>query len=387
MSFARWAVIATTFAVFSGCRAASAPVSAPAMRPDSGAFVVRLGNDTVSAESFRKTGDRIEGVVVRRVPRTSVLRYVLTLAPSGLPKRLEYNSRMASGEMFPGGARAVIVTFTPDSAITEIHRDSVVTVRVMAPNAYPDIDGAVSLYALPIAALRTADRDSGRFVVYAAGASRGEAASVARKDAGRYWVYSEGYPTEVIIDADGRVLSVDGSRTTLRIQSRRQSALDVSAIAATFAERERIAGAMTALSPRDSIATTVGGARISVGYGRPAARGRRIFGPNGVLGDTLWRTGANQETKFYTDSDLAFAGSTLPAGTYSLMTLAVPGRYQLIFDSGTQEVRVPLQASTLSAPLERFTIAIEPTAERMGTIRLRWDTMELSSSFNVLARP
>jgi hypothetical protein len=386
MSFARLAGVAAMLAV-SGCRGASIPAATPAMRPDSSAFVVTLGNDTISAESFRKTGDRIDGVVVRRIPRTSVLRYVLTLAPNGLAKRLEYNSRMASGEMFPGGARTVIVTFTLDSAITEIHRDSIVTVRVAAPNAYPDIDGSVSLNALPIAALRISNRDSARFVAYVAGASRGDATAVARKDAGRYWVYSQGYPTEVIIDADGRVVSVDGSRTTSRIRSRRQPALDVNAIAAAFAERERVAGPMTALSPRDSIATTVGGARISVGYGRPAARGRRIFGPNGVLGDTLWRTGANQETKFYTDSDLSFGGITLPSGTYSLMTLAVPGRYQLIFYKGTQEVRVPLQTSTLSPPLERFTIAIEPTGERAGAIRLRWDTMELATSFSVAGRP
>jgi hypothetical protein len=68
-----------------------------------------------------------------------------------------------------------------------------------------------------------------------------------------------------------------------------------------------------------------------------------------------------------------------------LMTLAVPGRYQLIFyGEGNREIaRVPLQATTLSDRVERFTIAIEPVSERAGTIRLRWDTMDLSVPFAV----
>lgn len=370
----------------SSCRSVSTRAPGAASLVDSGAFVVRLGNDTLSAESYRRTADRIEGVVVRRVPRTTVLRYVITLAPSGLARRLEYHARIPNGGMLPGGARTVVVTFTPDSAITEIFRDSVVTRRVAAQNAYPELDGAVSIYALPIAALKNTSRDSARFVSYVPGAPRGEPSPVALKAVGRYWVYSEGNPIEVTTEADGRVLHVDGSRTTVKIQGSRQATLDVAALVGAFAERERLMGPTTALSPRDSVEAAISGARISVAYGRPAARGRRIFGPNGVLGDTLWRTGANQETKFRTDAELSIAGRTLPAGTYSLMTLAVPGRYQLIFYQGTQEVRVPLEAAQLSPALERFTIVIEPTGDRAGMIRLRWDTLELCVPFTVAER-
>jgi hypothetical protein len=186
-----------------GCR--TSPSSAPVpVASDSGAYVLRLGNDTIAAESFTRAGNRIEGIIVRRVPRTTVLRYVMTCA-----------------------------------------------------------------------------------------------------------------------------------------------------------------------------------ARLSVDYGRPAKRGRTIFGPTGVLGDTLWRTGANAETKFRSDAPLSFAGQVLPAGTYSLMTLAIPGRHQLIFYTPDREFRVPLQEAQLSAPIERFTIVIEPTGGNSGAIRLRWDTTQLSVPFTV----
>jgi hypothetical protein len=384
MSWLPCSILLASVVIAAGCRSVK-PTTVPVpTRVDSGAFVVTLGNDTLSAESFRRTDNRIEGVIVRRIPRVTVLRYIVTVASSGLARQLEYYVRSATGDMLPGGARNVSVVFTPDSVFTEIRRDTLVARRVAAANAYPELDGSMSLYGLPIAALETSKRDSARFISYVPGAPRGISALVTRRGAGKYWVYVEGDPLEISTDSGGNVIAVDGSRTTLRIQSRRQPTVDTKSMAASFAERERAAGPISALSPRDSSTWIIGGARISVGYGRPAARGRRIFGPNGVLGDTLWRTGANQETKLYTNADLVFGDRRLAAGTYSLMTLAVPDRYQLIISQGTQQLRVPLQAAELSPPLERFTIVVEPSGERAGTIRLRWDTMELSAPFTVV---
>jgi hypothetical protein len=131
-----------------------------------------------------------------------------------------------------------------------------------------------------------------------------------------------------------------------------------------------------------------------VDYGRPSARGRRVFGANGVLGDTIWRTGANAATQFRTSAPLTIAGQTIPAGMYTLWTLAVPGRYQLIVNKqvgqwGTEYkrdqdlARVPLQVSRLAQPLDRFTIAVDPTGGNTGVLKLRWDTTELAVPFTV----
>jgi hypothetical protein len=230
--------------------------------------------------------------------------------------------------------------------------------------------------------------DSARFMAYPAGAAQGSSQRVVRRGQNRYWIYDQGNPIEVVTDDDGRLVSVDGSRTTLRIVSRRQPAIDISALAASFWERERATGAVTALSPRDSAVATIGGVRVAVDYGRPAARGRTVWGPHGVLGDTLWRTGANASTKFITDGVISIGGRLLPAGTYSLMTLAVPGRYQLIFYQNDAEVwRAPLQAMPLDPRVERFTILIEPASSRTGTLRLRWDTLDLSVPFTIPAGP
>src|SRR5688500_18657228 len=90
-----YAVLA--IATLLGCRGAAPSLPYPG--PERGGFVVTLGNDTISAESFTRTGNRIDGMIVRRSPRTVVVRYVLTLLPSGRPARLEFNTRLPDGSM------------------------------------------------------------------------------------------------------------------------------------------------------------------------------------------------------------------------------------------------------------------------------------------------
>jgi hypothetical protein len=354
-------------------------VSAQAQQPQTGGFVVTLGRDTISAESYTRTGTRVEGTVVRRSPRTTVVRYVLTLAADGTARRLEYNTRLADGSIPPNGAQWITVDFAKDSAVSRfMRRDSTHSMSARVVNPFPEIDGAVSFYAVPIAALNAMARDSADFNAYVGTARQGEPSPVAKRAPGRYWVYSFGSPIEVTTDDAGIVVSVDGSRTTVRTMARRQPSVDVVALATTWAAREQTAGAMGALSFNDSTIAMVGPARVTIQYGRPATRGRVIWGPNGVLGDTLWRTGANASTKFIVSAPVTLGGKAIPAGNYVLTTLAIPGRYQLIVSQEGREIaRVPLTARAVSPSVERFTIAIEG-----GRLKLTWDTQELSASIS-----
>jgi hypothetical protein len=359
--------------------AAIASMPSGQAQAQSGAFVVTLGRDTISAESYSRAGNRVEGTIVRRSPRTSVVRYVLTLAPDGSAQRIVYNTRLADGSMLPNGAQSFTVDFTADSTVTRtLRNDSTRIMTVRAGNPFPEIDGAVSFYATAIAALKAMKRDSADFAAYVGGANGAEPMPVARRAADRYWVYSFGSPIEVTVDASGNVVSVDASQTTVRIKSRRQAAVDVMAIANAWTARERATGTMGALSPNDSTVATVGAARVRIEYGRPSARGRLIWGPNGVLGDTLWRTGANASTKLILSAPVTLGGKAIPAGNHVLTTLAIPGRYQLIVTQEGREVaRVPLTAKPLSPKVERFTIAIEG-----GLLKLIWDDQELSTTIS-----
>jgi hypothetical protein len=378
--FALLALALTTVA----CRPSSAPAPSAA---ESGAYVVRLGNDTVAVDQYTRVGDRIEGTFMQRAPRTIVTKYVITMNPSGMPSLFEVSQRLPEGGLVPPtNTRSATVTFVGDSAITQIQRDTLITARRLARSAFPFINFAVSMTALPIAALRATNKDSAMYTIVAPGLGNPNPLAVVRKGPNRYWLILGGYPTEVTTDDAGHVLTVDGARTTQHIIARRQASVDVPGLAAMFAQRGGI------LSPRDTVNATVGAAQLWVDYGRPSARGRRVFGANGVLGDTIWRTGANAATQFRTNVPLTAAGQTIPAGTYTLWTVAVPGRYQLIFNKqvgqwGTEYhaeqdlVRVPLRATQLPAPVDRFTIAVDPAGGNAGVLHIRWDTMNLALPF------
>ena len=76
------------------------------------------------------------------------------MGPRALARRL-YRGRLPGGGLIPpNNTRSATVTFVGDSAITQIQRDTLVTRRVLARSAFPYINFAVSMYALPIAALR-----------------------------------------------------------------------------------------------------------------------------------------------------------------------------------------------------------------------------------------
>lgn len=86
------------------------------------------------------------------------------------------------------------------------------------------------------------------------------------------------------------------------------------------------------LSPRDSTSGVVHGAHISINYGAPSVRGRKIFG--GLLPfDKNWRAGANEATTFSTDKNITVGGKVLPAGKYSLFATPGEKQWKIIFNS------------------------------------------------------
>jgi hypothetical protein len=383
----RLTLLALALAV--SCRPSSAPEPASA-RTD--AYVLRLGNDTLAVDQFTRTPDRIEGTLVTHLPRAVVTRYVVTLDPTtGRPLRAEYNSRLPDGSLIPGNqpsVRQVTIDFTGDSAMWRQQRDTAITARIAARNAFPYVNYGIAFFQIPIAALRASGADSGAYAIYTGGRVTTPMA-VKRTGSNTYSVAIGGFPYAVTTDERGTVQTVDGARTTQHFVTRRQGSVDVAALAAAWGARDREARPAVALSLRDTTRATIGAAQLLVDYGRPMARGRRVWGSNGVLNDTIWRTGANAATQLRTSAPITVGGREVPAGTYTLWTLAVPGRYQLIinkqtgqwgtlYDAAQDLVRVPLTARALSPAMDRFTIAIEPTGSGSGVLRLQWDTTELS---------
>lgn len=146
-------------------------------------------------------------------------------------------------------------------------------------------------------------------------------------------------------------------------------------------------------SPRDSTKIILASQSISVNYGSPSARGRKIIG--GVVPyNKIWRTGANETTTFTTSADLLLAGVTIPKGTYSLYTLPSKTSWQLILNkkipqSGLEYfrlfdvARVKLTKSALSSPVERLTISLKATDRYSGQLSIQWEKTNVSVPFSL----
>jgi hypothetical protein len=199
-------------------------------------------------------------------------------------------------------------------------------------------------------------------------------------------------PTMLAVDRAGRVDGVNRVATTTRSVTRRVRPFDLAQVITRFPDipAEMPIVGFTAMSPRDTARATFGSTRILIDYGRPSLRGRDVF-VHGVLGDTLWRTGANAATQFTTTTDLVIGGKRVSAGTYTLWTHASPDNssYELVVNSqvgqwGTEHhferdlISIPLATRRLESPIERFSITMEPTATG-AQLKLAWGRLELST--------
>lgn len=85
-------------------------------------------------------------------------------------------------------------------------------------------------------------------------------------------------------------------------------------------------------SPRKEMTGSIDGVDITINYGSPAAKGRKIMN-NLIPYGKVWRSGANEATTFEISKDVKIEGKTLKAGKYGFFTLNNEGTTQIIFNS------------------------------------------------------
>lgn len=136
----------------------------------------------------------------------------------------------------------------------------------------------------------------------------------------------------------------------------------------------------------------MGGAKISVTYGRPYVKGRKIFGGLVSYGK-VWRTGADEATTLVTDRMLAFGTTEVPAGTYTLYTLPGEKEWLLIINKQTGQwstqytmeqdlARIAMEPAPTSVPVEQMTISFVDTAAG-GTLKIEWSDTSVTAIFTV----
>lgn len=143
------------------------------------------------------------------------------------------------------------------------------------------------------------------------------------------------------------------------------------------------------LSPRRSAEHTfANGKKVTIDYGAPSIRGRKIMGGLVPYGK-VWRAGANEATGFVTDTDLMVGGTRVPAGKYTIYSLPGENNWQLIINKQTGQwgtvynepqdlARVPMKVESLSSPVEQMTFSFEKTGPDSANLALEWEKTKLS---------
>ena len=143
-------------------------------------------------------------------------------------------------------------------------------------------------------------------------------------------------------------------------------------------------------SPHETTSAVVDGNRVTLTYGRPYAKDRKIWGTLVPYGK-VWRTGSDEATTLITQKAIVIGDTTIPAGAYTLFTLPNAdgtakliinkqlGQWGLQYDAKQDLARVDLKKTDLENPVDQFTMAIS----RTGELKMMWESTQYSTTFTV----
>lgn len=380
------AVIFACCAMGLGAQEAAVPAS------HSGAFIARLGNDTLTVERFQRSGGAYSVEQVLHVPRTSLRHTHLELSAGGEIGSMMYMHHQIGAAMDAPLVSSITLGFTgADSARVETKRGDSTQARTVAASRtmVPALPESWLPYEVAAMRLRASGRDSAQMRLLQV---TGNVTPVTvRKVGADSMTFEVSFTTyRASVDASGQVRSLY-QPNGVRVE--RVPTLDINAIASRWDAVDRQGRAMGPLSPLDSTHATLGVAAVTVVYSRPSVRGRAVWGTL-VPFNEVWRTGANSATVLRTTRDLTIGGTAVPAGTYTIFTLPTPDATTLIinketmrdgrplagtaFDPAHDLARIPMMTSASPSPVEQFTIAIEPGSGNRGTLVLAWDRRRMT---------
>ena len=354
---------------------------------DSGAFVVRLGTDTVALEQYTRTATQLRGEYVVRTPRSLHRIYTADLNPDGTVRRWELVTHNIGGGPGPMETKAS-VDFSGDTAVmVSPQGDGTVTSKFAVPRGtFPLLIPGYGLMEHMGRWARATGKDSVRFTALAS--ANQTSGGYIRKRGGDTLVFmlDEGQlagvgPFTFRLDRQGHLTWLTGKGSTLQVEVQRVASVPMAQATQSFANRP-----LGQLSPRDTARANLQGVDVWIDYSRPQKRGREIFG-NIVPWNAVWRTGANAATQLSAAGDIVIgdggAAQVVRAGKYTLWTLPTPTGWKVIINKQTGQwgteynreldlIRIDAKVETLATPVEQLTISFEP-ANKGSILAITWD--------------
>ena len=342
----------------------------------SGTLIARLGNDTLSIERYTRTANRIDGTIVTKSPATRVVKYTISLAADGSVTGLEQAILTAEGTPLPGQPTGIKLTIAGDTLVREMTMNGALSVRrtIVPRGTLPALGGSYVYSELVLAQAKRSKSDTVLSLGIAPTQNAPSKVAVRFIGGDSAEIVNGGFPVGYKLDKSGRVLRADGAKTTQKVVVTTGKDADIATVATAWAAADASGQAMGAASTRDTLRADLSGAHITLDYGRPAKRGREIWGKL-VPFDTVWRFGANAAARFTTDRDLMVNGAHVPAGSYTIWLLPSAGQSFVILNkqlmASSAPNAAPLWGTGYDAAQDLVRIPVEKHAG-LGTVEERF---------------
>jgi Protein of unknown function (DUF2911) len=147
-----------------------------------------------------------------------------------------------------------------------------------------------------------------------------------------------------------------------------------------------------ALSPAAMVQQQVGLCDVTIRYGRPSLKGRKLLGQAAIPFGNVWRMGANEATTFETTDSIMVQGTVLPKGKYAM--LAIPGakEWTIIINSDANQwgaysysqkkdiLRFTAKTDELKQKEETLSFDFEDITPTSAAVVFRWENSQVKFS-------
>jgi Flp pilus assembly protein TadD len=147
-------------------------------------------------------------------------------------------------------------------------------------------------------------------------------------------------------------------------------------------------------SPAATVGQTIGITDVEVIYHRPAVNKRKIFGGL-VPFDTIWRTGANENTTISFSTPVKVEGKDVPAGTYAFYAIPGTSQWTIVlskftgdwgvynYDPAEDLARATVTPQAMNDSQERLSYSFDDVTNSSGVLSLRWEKTRVPVKIDV----
>jgi hypothetical protein len=360
---------------------------AQAQTADSGAFFVRLGNDTIAVERYVRTPLLLTGEAVLRTPQTRRYRLTVTFKEDGSVAWYEVYNYPVPGVPNSAPLMRSLTSIGADTARVQTWlAGQLLPVRKVAASG-DMVPLQLPFYSTYETAIQRAGKKSSDTTTVSMLAASGPIPYLVTFGAGdTVSLYHPQAGTNYAVMNGDRMVGWSGQATTFKVVATRApyEKVVIDDYAKRYAAADSAGRPIGALSPRDSVIDVdLGSGYVGVNYGRPSKRGRVVFGGLVPWGE-VWRTGANAATTIHFSVPVTINGKEIPAGKYTLWTIPDPkqwtliinkqtGQWGTVYDPAQDLVRIPVRSESMAVPVETFAIDIQAKANNEAVMTLTWD--------------